>query len=299
MKKVAVILINYNTFVHTQKCIESLQKTENCLLKIIVVDNASHPEEVKNLRGLCKTQENVTLIELDDNGGFATGNNAGIRCALHLGVDYILLLNNDTVVNESTISKLIEPFDIIPELGMTSGKIYYYDNPQMLWYDGGKYDPILARTEQYHYRKEIEFPNTLPITVNYISGCCMCIKKKVLDQVGGLSEEYFMYEEDVDYCIRLQMKGYSLLYVPEALIWHKEAASSSSVPEFKQYYMIRNKFFLIKKFWKFPVNLVAYTYAILTVINRIRKKEYKIRIAKDAIIDFLKGKNGKASTNFK
>lgn len=146
MKKVAVILINYNTFVHTQKCIESLQKTKNCLLRIIVVDNASHPEEVKNLRRLCETQENVTLIELEDNGGFAAGNNAGIRCALRLGIDYILLLNNDTVVSESTISKLIEPFDIIPELGMTSGKIYYYDNPQMLWYDGGKYDPISART---------------------------------------------------------------------------------------------------------------------------------------------------------
>ena len=296
LKKIFVVLVNYNTHGYTEKCIESLLKTRDCVCRIVIVDNASQKQDISHLQDYCSRLTDVcTLLCLENNGGFAAGNNVGIRYALEHDADYVLLLNNDTVVREDTLVQLIKPFETERHLGVTTGKIYYFDNPKMLWYDGGHYHPILARTVQYHYRKEREFLETEPTVVNYISGCCMCIKREALFKVGELSEDYFMYEEDVDYSIRFQRCGYQLMYIPKALIWHKEAASSEGYSKFKQYYMVRNKMLLIKKNWPCCIKWTAYLFALLTALNRIRKKEYQFDVVKLALEAFVRGETGRTT----
>lgn len=223
-KKVSIILLNYKNYNDTIKCLESLEKVKYPNLSIIVVDNNSEDDSL----AILKKYENdrVKVIESGFNGGFAFGNNFGIRKALEDESDYVLLLNNDTVVDCDFLTPLLHVAENNKNVGIVSARIMFYPDIDKIWYAGGKVDWENLRAIHFGLKEEISEKYLQKRSVDFASGCCMLIPRNTIKKVGLLPEEYFMYYEDMDYCIMVADKGLTIEYVPESVIYHCVSSSS-------------------------------------------------------------------------
>lgn len=176
----------------------------------------------------------------------AGGNNIAIQRALDDGCDYIMLLNNDTVVDSSFLDEMKRYCNsktvVVP-------KIYYFDEPSVLWYAGGIINWISGDTHHTGAGKVDDGSYDKVEKVEFASGCCILMNKNVIEKVGMLDESYFMYYEDTDFCARLKKETIDIVYVPTAKIWHKVGASSSGeYSKFTAYYMAKNRLKFISKY---------------------------------------------------
>lgn len=251
MKKIAVVTVNYNTQEDTIKFLESLKKVnkQDLKLEIIVVDNASKkplelPEEFKD----------IILIRLDENLGFTGGYNRGIDKAIKLGNEYILIINNDTLVDPDLIKNLIEPLEKNERIGLTVPKIYFakghefhkdrYKKDELgkvLWYAGGNIDWANSTTKHIGVDEVDIGQHNNQGETGFATGCCMMIKTETLKEVGLFDNNYFLYFEDADLNERIKKAGYKIYYVPSAILYHANAASSGSGSLLHDYYLSRNK----------------------------------------------------------
>lgn len=233
MVDVSVVIVNWNTRDITRNCLNSVHAASGPVAyEIIVVDNGSSDGSADMI---CKEFPNVELIRNSNNVGFAAANNQGIRIAQGR---YVLLLNSDTIVKDAAIAKAVAFADAHPEAGLVgcqtrcpNGAIQYncYLYPSLLnlvlsltklqvlfWHHRffGRY-----RLGWWDYRSVRE--------VDGIAGCFMLARNSAIDQVGPMSEEYFMYSEDTDWCWRFRRAGWKVLYTPEPVIVHLGGCSSS------------------------------------------------------------------------
>ena len=254
MKKqtVVVVLANWNGLTDTLTCLESLMKLkiQNSKLKTIVVDNGSTDDSVATIR---KKFRDVKIVENGKNLGFTGGNNVGIRLALKNGADFVWLLNNDTVVEKNSLTSLI---DACSErtVGVVGSKIYFapgreyhkeryghIDRGRVLWYAGG----IIDWNNMYASHRGVDEVDKgqydAVAETSFVTGCSMMVKKEVFEKIGFLDEKFFAYLEDLDFCLRAKQTGYTLLYEPQSILWHKNAGSSGVGSKLHQYYMTRNR----------------------------------------------------------
>ena len=289
--KVAVILVNYNGIKDTIDCIKSLQNSDLYNeIKIVVVDNASNKNECIEIN----TQfPDVITIRSEVNDGFSSGNNIGIRWALENQYGYIMLLNNDTVVAPDMIKILRRKCN---RETVVAPKMLYFSKPETIWYGGGTINKKTGNAEHYNMNTADKY-DVKPIECTFATGCCIMLKSETINKVGLLSEDYFMYCEDTDYCIRLQKNGIKILYVPSAKLWHKVSASTGGDESvFNIYYMTRNRIEIIKKYKSF-FYFTALPFTIITRKirrNLMRKKGNHAWKAFDkGISDGLNGVVGK------
>ena len=244
--KVSIIVLNWNGKSVTSECLDSLMKVDYANFEVILVDNNSQDGSQEHFK---RNYGWVRLIENEENFGFTGGNNVGIDCALENQSDYILLLNNDTIVDSLFLAELISVAESDEQIGLLNPKIYYYGQPERIWYAGGKISPItgiawhIGRKEfdtgQYDVQREVDF----------ITGCAFLIKKEVIDKIGVLDEKFFIYSEDVDWTLRALKAGYKAVYVPTSKIWHKEGIDSRSNKgeDFRLYLSTRNILYVMYK----------------------------------------------------
>jgi len=293
---VAIVLVNYNGADDTIDCVRSLKNLKFTDYRIIVVDNKSTDQSVKKL-SMLSSDGSIVLLKAEENNGFSAGNNIGIHYALDtLRADYIWLLNNDTVVQEDSLTGLLEGFHHNDHVGVTTAKTYYYKNKSLIWYAGGNINKITSRTEHWDYGK-FEHQNNKkakPISVTFASGCCMLIKKDVFSKIGDLDESYFLYEEDTDYCLRVTSGGYAIVYCPDAVIYHKVNASTGKSSGTVQYYSIRNKYWLIHKNYHGINKFIAMLYSSLQIWFRCMKHELDWKYYTKALKAYLRGETGKS-----
>lgn len=292
---VAIILVNYNGANDTIECIKSLSYIKDSEYEIVVVDNCSTDNSVEELK---KIQENslFTLLEAGCNNGFSAGNNIGIKYANN--ADYFLLLNNDTVVEPDFLKKLLDEFNRNPKCGATISKILYYSNPDVIWYAGGDFNKKTARSEHWKFNVKDDMTEINSQKVSFASGCCMCVSKKVIDEIGLLDEDFFLYEEDADFCYRIDEAGYEIFYVPESIIYHKVSASTGQGSPMSQFYTVRNKYTLIRKHFTGVNIVIAYTYCTLQFLFRCMKKEMNIKYYRLGLAAFWKHEVGKLRGGF-
>ena len=229
--RVVIIILNWNGLKDTIECLESLKKITYPNYKVIVVDNASRGDDVQVLRE--RFGDYVHLIQNDENYGFAEGNNIGIRYALaHLAPDYLFLLNNDTVVAPDVLDELVRAAEDDPNTGIAGPKIYYYDingRKDVIWSAGGKirwwhpwvYDGIGCNDDDLPRYQALR-------TVDWVSGAAMMVKRSTIGELGLLSSQYFFGTEDVEYCLQAHKRGFNVVYVPTARVWHKVGKSRKS-----------------------------------------------------------------------
>ena len=294
-KKIIIILVNYNGSRDTIECIKSIRK-DSSFYDILVIDNCSTDSSVEYLKSF-QQQLNFNLIISNENKGFSAGNNIGIKYAQQYNYDYYLLLNNDTIVTNGFIENLINGFSSFKNCGVTTAKINYYDEPNRIWYDGGSTNLRVFRTEHWNYNQLDNYSTEDNQLVTFISGCCMCISKDVINKVGYLNEEFFLYEEDAEYCVRILKHGYSMVYVPNSLIYHKVSSSTGKGSFLSQYYIIRNKYSLIKYQFEGLDKFKSYTYNTFQMLFRCLKREMSFSCYFKALNAFISGEKGKIEEN--
>ncbi|WP_297634869.1 glycosyltransferase family 2 protein [uncultured Clostridium sp.] len=237
---VYIILVNYNGFEDTKECIASLKKIDYKNYKIILVDNASVEKANLNFDGVITIKSKVNL-------GFAGGNNLGVKKALKDKADYILLLNNDTTVEKDFLSELVKTAMKDNKIGVVGGKINYFDEKDKIWYAGGKVNSFTARTrhigvneiDKGEYDKESE--------TEYVTGCMMLVPAKVIEDVGMMEEDYFLYYEETDWNMKIKNGGYKIVYNPKAKIYHKISSSTQKISDIVSYYYDRNSYYFIMR----------------------------------------------------
>jgi GT2 family glycosyltransferase len=222
--KVAVIVLNWNGRDLTLDCLDSLLQSTYKNLEVWLVDNASSDDSVEAVQE--KFAGQVKIIVNNTNLGFAGGNNIGIDRALAAGADYVLLLNNDTVVDPGMVGHLADHLTQNAEAGIAGPKIYYHNPPNQIWFAGGEVFPARATARHIGIReKDTGRYDTLKQT-DYITGCALMARREVFEKIGRLDPVYMAYFEDTDFCMRARQAGFKIYYVPAGKVWHKISAST-------------------------------------------------------------------------
>lgn len=246
---VSVILVHWEraSVEDTVACLESLAATTYPRLSTILVNNGatSLPAEpfLAALPGL-------QIVRTSENLGFTGGNNIGIRAALADGADYVLLLNNDTVVSPELVERLLAAFDR-PEVGIVGPIVTYFSHPNRAWFAGGRYNRYLGYT--FHTLMGDELTGPLPNQpTDFVTACALLARREVFERVGLLWEALFIYFEDAELCLRAARGGYQCVLVGEPLVRHKVSASMGAVGELpfsplKGYYFGRNPLLMVRR----------------------------------------------------
>ncbi len=328
MKKVYIVILNYNNWQDTIECLESVVRSDYPNFQIIVVDNNStdnsqeyikdwingkidvwvHPNN--KLRELSippvkkpipyvfynrqeaeeggnpdieKNLDNpIIFIQTGENLGFAGGNNVGIRYALGKNdFEYVWLLNNDTVIRRDTLSKLINCAQSKDEsYGMFGTTLLYYDEPDLVQALGGTFNRFFAtgKHKYAHQKFELVKNNKDIQKFDYIIGASLLLTKKFIKEVGLLSEDYFIYYEEIDLALRAKRKSFKMFICLDSIVYHKESVTikknEKQISTFSDYYRVKNRIKLTKK--HNPQYLpIIYSGMLFSIYKRIKRKQYK------------------------
>jgi GT2 family glycosyltransferase len=221
---VAAVVLTHNGREDTLRCLASLAESAWPWLTVIVVDNAS---EDGTLDAVAERYPDVQKLRQERNVGFAEGNNAGIRHAIALGCDYVLLLNNDTIVEAHAVGACVEVAQRYPDCGAACPLIQFADPSNLIWYGGAVFDPRKAHSgRMVGYREQNLGQFKDAQTTERAVGAAVLIPRPVLQEVGLLDDRLFFLYEDVDWSLRARCAGYQIYLVPEARVLHRVSASS-------------------------------------------------------------------------
>jgi len=226
---VSIIILNWNGLDDTIECLGSLKKIAHASYQVVVVDNCSDGDDAEALKR--QFDGYIHLIRNERNHGCSEGYNTGIRYVLeNFSCDYILLMNNDVVVDPEFLHQLVEVAESHEQIGIVGPKVYYYDyhgRKDVVWSAGGrvrwwapKIPRQLGKNAMHSNRRES------PVAVDWISGAVFLFKRRLAEEIGLLDPRYFFGHEDVDYCLRAKKRGYKTMYVPSATVWHKVGVSA-------------------------------------------------------------------------
>lgn len=247
-------------------------------------------KEIENL----PFNRKLIFIRLNENLGFAGGNNIGIRYAMKRGANFILLLNNDTVVSPSLISEMMITMSIHKNIGIVGGKIYFYQRPDVLQEVGGaRFYPFIGVVRPIGRGKPDRGQFIEDFEVDYASGCCSLVRKELIEEIGLLDESFFHYWEETDWNLRARKRGWKVVCSSRARVWHKLSSTSGYKSPFSDYYFTRNSLILTKKHYPYFLPIVFF-FNFYKFLTRIIKGKWKnISAVARGMIDFLKGKRGK------
>ena len=273
--KVGIILVNYNSYKDTVSCLSSINKIQYKNYIVYVVDNCSTNNSVFEISRYIKGNEQTRLIVSAENLGFSGGNNLAIKEALKDGVDFLLLLNNDTIVSENFLNTIMEYAN---EYSIVSPRIMYGKERNKIWYGGGKLSKQLGRARHEQIGKKYSFSkHNGTRKVTFVSGCCMLFSKNIIRKIGLLEEKYFLYYEDTEFCWRAQKSGIDLIYAGSSYIYHNVSSSTGHHSPLMNYYKIRNRLYLIKEYVSRSSKILAYTEALFEIFIGILIKKYQIK----------------------
>ena len=266
-KSIFAVILNWNNYSDTRACIESLQKSDYPLARIIVIDNGSHDDSVARLLNDYSRNVNIHIICNKSNYGFARGVNVGIRYALKHGAEFVLLVNNDAVVDQTCIKQLMIIMETKKNTGIAGPRILQQDNTNKICGYGYYYSRFKTGAICPEHNKLVKNCPHHTREVAALAGCIMLVRSKVFEDIGLFNEQYFFYEEDIDFCLRASRAGFKIFYVPPARAWHGIA----SVPRertspFVLYHRARSRIIFLGKNlswlqfqWGLFLHLVLYT----------------------------------------
>ncbi|HEX9744597.1 MAG TPA: glycosyltransferase family 2 protein [bacterium] len=233
---VGIVVLNYNGEKVLPPLFESLEKLLYPDFRVFLVDNASSDKSLEYVKSYSAGFD-MEVIENQQNLLFSGGNNVGIKRALEWGADYVLLLNNDTIVSPSMLDTLVEFMAGTANRGggAIAGPLIYFNKPEgHIWYAGGYVNRWLGTARHRGIRQKDVGQYGFLELVDYVSGCAMCVKKKVFEKIGYLDESFPMYYEDTDFCLRAKNEGFDTYYVPtEPMIHLVSVAAGGQLSGFK------------------------------------------------------------------
>ena len=234
-KKVALAIVSYNSAGKLPDCLASLsaQNYPRELLDFILVDNNSSDNSVDLIEN---SQLNFRIIKNQDNVGFAGANNQAYELAKELNVDYLVLLNDDTVVTSNWLSQLIETAESSDQIAAVQSKLMLYPEKDLINSFGNAL--TFLGFGYCNYYRQPDKPEQNPFEVAYPSGAAVAIKITALQKTGLFDDKFFMYHEDVDLGWRLRLAGYQIVLEPRSVVYHKYSFAKA---DYKYHYMDRNR----------------------------------------------------------
>ena len=289
---ISFITINYNGLEDTCELIESLTRTVRSITyEIIVVDNASQGNEASQIQ---VRYPQVKIIVSSVNKGFSGGNNIGIREA---SGKYLMLINNDTYIQEDGFDKLIQRFETSSDIGIVCPKIRFSKGEQEIQYAGfSKLSLITLRNKGIGFGEKDNGQYNQACPTAFAHGAAMLIKREVIEQVGLMPEEFFLYYEEMDWSSCIQRKGFQIWYDPCCTVYHKESQSTGQQSPLKTYYMTRNRLLYARKNRFGLSKYLCYLYLTLVCLCKdvpIHVSNNRIDLAQSSIkglLDFFKKK---------
>lgn len=216
----------------------------------------------------------LILIQTGANLGYAGGNNVGIRYALKTGAEYILILNNDTVIDKNALSEMIKMFKEKKKAGVIGPKLLYYHYPDTLQTAGCRFDFWMGLCFMNGWKEKDKGQWDTPYQPDVITGAAMLCSRTTFEQVGLMDESFFMYVEEIDWEVRVKKAGFEIWYCPQAKVWHVENASTGYKSPFVEYWSTYNNLRLVHRYY--PLRLpVAIFFHLLRAVRRFAKGRFK------------------------
>jgi GT2 family glycosyltransferase len=270
--KVWAVVLAWNQVETTLECLESLAASKYLYFHVMVVDNASTDDTEARVK---QSFPAVLVLRSNENLGVARGYNLGIEKALDQGADYVIVMNNDTVVAPEMVSELVKAFQLHPKAGMVSPKIYhYYGDRTRLWLVGAKWQAFPPSIKFIGYNAPDSERFQHEFSLPFVTGCCMMMSRQALQAVGGFDPGYYFYFEDWDLSTRFWAAGFEIWFAPQAHLWHKVSVSSHKTKEKDQcwsYSMGRGS---VRFFLKFKSGSVLLLYTLWVVLGKIVKLKF-------------------------
>lgn len=329
----SVILLNYTHAQDTLACLDALAQLATPPLNIIVVDNNSPDDSVRQimdgwqanpapvllpatagtLPALPEGQRHV-LLALPENRGFAAGNNAAIALALqNQNCRAVWLLNNDTQPATDALDALCARLNQPPHAGMAGSTLLYtHDKERVQTLAGESLRPLLGCTRYIGHGQTLAgiterySQATVEQQLDSITGASMLLRRKVLEEVGLLDEQLFLYLEEVEYCTRVRRAGFLLAWAPDSIVYHTEGASTGATsavgerpfarPDWVDYLVLRNRLYVTRKHfaWALPSVLAA---CLAAIASRIWRGQWRrIPLLLQALWHGLRGRKGRPDT---
>lgn len=301
-----IVILNWNGASDTIMCLDSLLELNSNKFKIVICDNGSTDGSLEKIESwyrekthssrlnlpflkmnvvesessiLQKNESGIYLIDIGRNIGYAAGNNVGINFSLIQGdMEYVWLLNNDTEVHPESLSELVHAFTSQSEIGICGSRLVYFSDRGKLQGLGGVFNPVFCSSVHYKANEDATLlfdDEEVSNDIDYVIGASMLISRNVLLEVGNLCEDYFLYYEEIDFCLRAKNKGFRVYCATKSIVYHKEGASTKKNRKgvLADYYWVRNRLLIAKKFypkWYFTVYLSLF----MTLANRLRRGDF-------------------------
>ncbi|MDN3954727.1 glycosyltransferase family 2 protein [Sporolactobacillus laevolacticus] len=288
---VAIILVNWNGYKDTKECLESLTLMSYSNFQVFIVDNCSTDNSYEKLESLVKNNNysyKINLLKTERNLGFAGGNNVAIKLVQSMGIKYIWLLNNDTIVENKALYALIDCMEKRKDVGIAGSKIYYYKN-NIIWFAGGKFDIRTGKTAHIGYKKKDDGSYNTVKEVDYITGCSLIFRTDLINEIGYISEDYFLYYEETDFNIKAFQHGWKIIIVPESKIYHKVSMASGgekNISPITEYYYTRNRYWVCKRNSS-GIHYLAFLYMVYKSVKNIAKIIVKNQTNKSVRIKYI------------
>lgn len=251
------IVLSWNGKEDTGRCLESLSQVTRPALQVVCVDNGSRDGSVAAVRD---RHPEVHLIENGRNLGFSGGNNVGIRWAIEQGADWVVLVNNDATVAPDAIAAFAAAAAENPSAGILAGKLFLADPPDRIWFAGQRFHAWLGysgRSRGEGRRDAKRYRRTEP--TGRATGALMAVSREAITRIGLLDEDLFAYVEDVDWSLRAREAGFEVLFVPDAIAWHRVASATGGGGKTGSahsiYYGTRNTIVVCERHRPFPLPL--------------------------------------------
>lgn len=298
---VVVLIVTFNGRADLLECLASVKRQRYGDFRVLVVDNASSDGSAN---AVFEAYPDATIVRMPTNDGLAKGFNAGIAKALEMGARYVLLLNDDLVIANDFLEHAVAVAAAEPRAASVSGPVFYYDEPERLWYAGAHILWWLGKT--YHIGRRVLWGPAFrePRQLEYSCGAAALYNAAALRAVGGWDEEYFLVFEDADWGVRARRAGWSHHYVPGPKAWHKVSASTGGEKSpVYLYFLFRNNIRFMRRHarpWHWPTfvaffvleSLVRYSISGLFAAQRIAQEE-AIWLG---LLDALRGRYGRGSS---
>jgi GT2 family glycosyltransferase len=249
---VGVVILNWKRAADTIRCVESVLESDYPAAVPIVVDNASADESVERIRA---AHPAVEILRSETNRGYAGGNNLGIRRALELGAEHVLVLNNDTRLAPDCIGRLVRRLEAEPRAAQVGPKVLDVTLGS-IGSVGGRIHWEAAEPRQIGHAEPDRGQHDRVAEVDFVPGTAVLVRSAAIRQVGLLPEEYFLYFEDVAWSLRFQAQGWKTLVDPGAVVEHWESSSTGRSSPLKTYYLVRNNLAFLRD-WAPPGRRVA------------------------------------------
>jgi GT2 family glycosyltransferase len=297
--RVATIVLNTNRREDTLECLASLAaQTRSRDNHIIVLDNRSQDGSIDAVKA---SFPETKIIPLQIDRGYAGNNNVGIRAALKYRPDWMLILNEDTILDAACLERMLAVGDSSPTIGFVGPMVFHHDEPNVIQSAGGRLGRFWESIHSGANEEDrAQFADVRE--VDWISGCAMLVRRSLIEQIGMLDERFYYYWEETEWCVRATRSGWRIVHAPAARLWHKGVKRDYKPGPNVTYYNTRNRFLLMSKH-RSPaiVRIVAWLQTLRTLTSWTTRAKWRTsRAHRDAmwqgVVDYLLGRWGARST---